>query len=55
MKEFTEKYTESGKFGNYLVSNYFKAVKKLILKIRNIFQTRHRLLHGQQQNIFERK
>ena len=30
MKEFTEKYTESGKVGGVLVNNYFKSVQRLI-------------------------
>ena len=30
MKEFTEKYTESGKVGGVLVDNYFKSVQRLI-------------------------
>ncbi len=33
MREFTGKYTESGKIGNMLLDNYFKSVDKLLKKI----------------------
>ncbi|NLD25530.1 class I SAM-dependent methyltransferase [Candidatus Dojkabacteria bacterium] len=33
MREFTEKYTQSGKIGNMLLDNYFKAIDKLLKKI----------------------
>lgn len=33
MREFTGKYTESGKIGNMLLDNYFKSVGKLLKKI----------------------
>lgn len=33
MREFTGKYTQSGKIGNMLLDNYFKAIDKLLKKI----------------------
>lgn len=33
MKEFSEKYTSSGKLGNMLVDNYFRSVEKLLGKV----------------------
>lgn len=33
MKEFTGKYTDSGKIGNMLLDNYFRSLKVLIYKI----------------------
>jgi 2-polyprenyl-3-methyl-5-hydroxy-6-metoxy-1,4-benzoquinol methylase len=33
MKEFSEKYTESGKAGQILINNYFRSIKRLLVEI----------------------